>query len=163
MHIEYDVTEQDFLDAQRLVRRMSNSGFMGWAEFASPFLGFVLAAFVIYLLVTKGVSVLLVLGLGLSLYLMLTPILSRRLLLRLYRHSECLHGKPFLDVDTNGIQFGGEKGSVNTDWASLGRCVEGYREFLFLRKGQAVQIVPKRCLTALQLQEFRACLKRSLR
>ena len=28
MHIEYDVTEQDFLDAQRLVRRMSNSGFM---------------------------------------------------------------------------------------------------------------------------------------
>jgi len=64
MHIEYDVTEQDFLDAQRLVRRMSNSGFMGWAEFASPFLGFVLAAFVIYLLVTKSVSVLLVLGLG---------------------------------------------------------------------------------------------------
>ena len=69
MHIEYDVTEQDFLDAQRLVRRMSNSGFMGWAKFASPFLGFVLAAFVIYLLVNKGkgVSVLLVLCLGLSL------------------------------------------------------------------------------------------------
>ena len=55
MHIEYDVTEQDFLDAQRLVRRMSNSGFLGWAEFASPFLGFVLAAFVIYLSVAKGV------------------------------------------------------------------------------------------------------------
>jgi len=45
---------------------------------------------------------------------MLTPILSRRLLLRLYRHSEYLHGKPFLDVDTNGIQFGGEKSSVKT-------------------------------------------------
>jgi hypothetical protein len=88
-------------------------------------------------------------------YLILTPILSRRLLQRLYRQSEPLHGKLFLDVDTNGIQFGGEKGSVKTDWASLGRCVEDYREFVFLRKGQAVQVVPKRCLTAPQLQEFR--------
>src|SRR5215469_4213324 len=163
MHIEYDVTEQDFVHAQRLVRRISNSGFMRWAEFASPFLGFVLAAFLIYLLITKGVSILLILGLGLSLYLILIPILSRRLLQKLYRQTEHLHGKLFLDVESNGIQFGGEKGSVKIDWTSFGRCVEDYRGFVFLRKGQAVQVVPKRCLTAPQLQEFRGCLKRSLR
>lgn len=160
MYIEYDVTEQDFVHAQQLVHRISNSGFMRRAEFASPFLGFVLAAFLIYLVFTKGVSVLLILGLGLSLYLILILILSRRLLQKLYRQSEDLHGKLFLDVDSDGFRFGGEKGSVKTDWKSFGRCVEDYLGFVFLRKGRVVQVVPKRCLTASQLQEFRQCLKR---
>jgi hypothetical protein len=79
------------------------------AEFASRFFGFVLAAFPIYLLAAQCLSALLTLGLGLSLYLVLIPIVSRRLAQKLYSSSQHLHGKLFLVLTMRGFDLGEEQ------------------------------------------------------
>lgn len=89
MHIEYEVTEQDFLGAQRLVQRIITS-FMRWTEFAAPFLGLAGVIWLLYQVATHGVSLPLILSLGLSCYLVLIPVLSSRLRKKLYRASEYL-------------------------------------------------------------------------
>jgi hypothetical protein len=70
MHVEYDMTEQDFLHALQLVHRRTTPSVVRWFELAPPFLGFAFLIFTIYRLATEDMSGLFVLGLGVGLYLL---------------------------------------------------------------------------------------------
>src|ERR1700741_96261 len=98
MHIEYNITEQEFLRAQQLVHRSTSPRAVQWFELASPCLGLALLALLIERLVTGGLTVLLVLGLAMSIYLLFLPLLSKNRQKQLYRNSEFLNGKLVLDV-----------------------------------------------------------------
>jgi hypothetical protein len=161
MHIEYDVTEQDFLHALQLVNRRTTPSLVRWVELASPFLGFALSVFIIYRIATQGMSGISALGLGIGLYLLFTPSLSKSRQKQVYRNSDFLHGKLVLEVDEVGLRFGGQTGTVEMSWMSIGRCIVDHRAFLVLpEKGRAFQVVPKRCLSSTQVSEFRECLTR---
>jgi hypothetical protein len=161
MHVEYDITEQDFLHALQLVHRRTTPTLVRWIELASPFLGFALLILIIYRITTLGVSGISALGLGIGLYLLFTPSLSKNRQKHLYRNSNFLHRRLILEVDKVGLWFGGQTGTVEMSWMSIGRCIEDQRAFLVLpEKGRAFQVVPKRCLSSTQVSEFRECLRR---
>ena len=161
MHIEYDITEQDFLHALRVVHRRTTGSFMRWIELASPLLGFALLIFIIYRIATQGMSGISALGLGIGLYLLFTPSLSKSRQKQVYRNSDFLHGKLVLEVDEVGLRFRGQTGTVEMSWLSIGTCIVDHRAFLVLpEKGRAFQVVPKRCLSSTQVSEFRECLMR---
>ena len=162
MHIEYDITEQDFLHALQLVDRRTTPRLVRWVELASPFLGFALLIFIIYRIATQAMSGISALGLGIALYLLFTPSLSKNRQKQLYRNSDFLHGKLVLEVDEVGLRFGGEtRGGLEISWGSLGRRIEDDRAFVVLRgKGRTFRVVPKRCLSSTQVSEFRECLRR---
>jgi hypothetical protein len=161
MHIEYDITEQDFLHALQLVDRRTTPRLVRSLEWASPFLGFALLIFTIYRLAIHGLSVFIVLGLGMGLYLLFVPVLSKNRQKQLYRNSDFLHGKLVLEVDELGLRFGGETGGLEISWGSLGRRIEDQRAFVVLPgKGRTFRVVPKRCLSSTQVSEFRECLRR---
>ena len=161
MHIEYDITEQDFLHALRVVHRRTTGSFMRWIELASPLLGFALLIFIIYRIATQGMSGISALGLGIGLYLLFTPSLSKSRQKQVYRNSDFLHGKLVLEVDEVGLRFGGETRGLEISWGSLGRRIEDNRAFVVLRgKGRTFRVVPKRCLSSTQVSEFRECLRR---
>jgi hypothetical protein len=161
MHIEYDITEQDFLHALQLVQRRTTPVLVRWVELASPFLGFALLNFIIYRIATQAMSGISALGLGIGLYLLFTPSLSKNRQKRLYRNSDFLHGKLVLEVDEVGLRFGGESGGSEISWGSLGRRIEDQRAFVVLPgRGRTFRVVPKRCLSSAQVCEFRECLRR---
>jgi hypothetical protein len=108
MHIEYDITEQDFLHGLQMVQRRTTPSLVRWVELASPFLGFALLIFIIYRITTQGMSGISALGLGTGLYFLFTPLISKNRQKRLYRNSDFLHGKLVLEVDEVGLRFGGE-------------------------------------------------------
>jgi YcxB-like protein len=161
MHVEYDISEQDFLHALRLVHRRTTPTLVRWIELASPFLGFALLIFIIYRIATQGMSGISALGLGIGFYLLFTPSLSKNRQKQLYRNSDFLHRRLILEVDKVGLWFGGQTGTVEMSWMSIGRCIEDQRAFLVLsEKGRAFQVVPKRCLSSSQVSAFRECLRR---
>jgi hypothetical protein len=109
----------------------------------------------------QGLSVLIVLGLGMGLYLPCLPVLSKNRQKQLYRNSDFLHGKLALEIDEVGLRFGGETGGLEISWGSLGRRIEDQRAFVVLPgRGRAFRVVPKRCLSSTQVSEFRECLRR---
>jgi len=161
MHIEYDITEQEFLHALQLVDRRTTPSLVRWVELASPFLGFALLIFIIYRIATQPMSGISALGLGIGLYLLFTPSLSKNRQKQLYRNSDFLRGKLVLEVDEVGLRFAGETGSLQISWGSLGRRIEDHRAFVVLAgKGRTFRVVPKRCLSSTQVSEFRECLRR---
>ena len=161
MHVEYDITEQDFLHALQLVHRKTTPSVVRWFELASPFLGFALLIFAIYRLATQGLSGLSALSLGIGSYLLFVPSISKNRQKQLYRNSDFMHGKRVLEVEEVGLRFGGQTGGLEISWGALGRCIEDHRAFVVLPgKGLAFQVVPKRCLSSTQVSELRECLKR---
>jgi hypothetical protein len=160
MHIEYDITEQEFLHAQQLVHRITTPKPVQWFEVASPFLGLALLIFGIEQLATQGLSALFVLCLGMGSYLLFLPLLSKNRQKQLYRNSDFLHGKPVLEVDDKGVRFGGQTGGLEIGWSALGRCIEDHRAIVIMpKKKRTFQVVPKRCLSSPQMNELRECLK----
>lgn len=119
MHVEYDITEQDFLHALQLVHRRTTPSLVRWVELASPFLGFALLIFIVYRWATQGLSGLLVLGLGIGLYLLFIPSISKNRQKQLYRNSDFVHGKLVLEVEETGLRFGGQTGCLHGHSALL--------------------------------------------
>lgn len=160
MHIEYDITEQEFLHAQQLVHRINSPKPVQWFELTSPFLGLALLILGIEQLATQGLSALFVLCLGMGPYLLFLPLLSKNRQKQLYRNSDFLHGKLVLEVDDKGVRFGGQTGGLEIGWSALGRCIEDHRAIVIMpKKKRTFQVVPKRSLSSPQMNELRECLK----
>lgn len=163
MRIEYDITEQEFLHAQRLVHRSTSPKLVQWFELASPCLGLALLALTIERLATRGLSVLLILCLVLGLYLLFLPLLGKNRQKQIYKNSDSLHGKLSLEVDDKGLRFAWQGGGLEIVWNSLGRCIEDYRAIIIMpKKKRTFQVVPKRCLSSSPISELRECLRRRI-
>jgi hypothetical protein len=163
LHIEYKVSEADFVSASRLMMRRS-----GWMAllflYGLPTLGAVLVSAWIFQAVTEhrlpsSVATLIwgLLSLGMPFILDL----SHR---REYRKAAALHAPQTLEVDEWGPRFLSKASGKRTNWHSYVAFSEDKRSFLLLLPGKSEFVpIPKRELDAAQIEELRALLVEHLR
>lgn len=164
MHIDYEISEKDYLDGQRLAVKGSLVRMIRWTPLVIPAFGALLALFLIYGALTQGASVKFVPGAIFSLLFLSIPFLSRHRQKTSYANSNSLHGNLALDIDDSGIQFGGPVTSARVDWAYFNKFLEDDRTFVLYAKNQSVfNIVPKRALSRAQVVRFRQYLEQNVR
>jgi hypothetical protein len=164
MHVDYEISEKDYLDGQRLAIKNSSVRLIRWTRFVLPSLGAILAVFLVHVLVTQGFSVRVVPGMAFSLFFLLIPFLSIRKQKTLYAKSNALHGRLTPDVDDSAIQFGGPITSARVAWAYFGKFFEDESAFVLHQKnGMIFNMVPKRALSADQVRDLRQYLEQNVR
>lgn len=164
MHVDYEISEKDYLDGQRLAIKNSSVRLVRWTRFVLPSFGALLAVFLVYSILTQGFSVSVLPGTVFSLLFMLIPFLSIRKQKMIYAKSNALHGKLTLDVDDSGIQFGGPITSAKVAWAYFGKFFEDERGFVLYQKNETIiNMVPKRALSADQVASLRQYLEQNVK
>jgi hypothetical protein len=164
MHVDYEISEKDYLDGRRLAIKNSSVRMVRWTRFVLPSFGALLAVFLIRGIWTQGFSVSVLPGMAFSLFFLLIPFLGIRKQKTLYAKSNALHGRLTLDVDDSGIQLGGPITSAKVAWAYFGKFFEDERVFVLYQKNQAIfHMVPKRALSADQVASFRQYLEQNIR
>lgn len=164
MHVDYEISEKDYLDGQRLAIKNSSVRIVRWTRFVLPSFGAFLVVFLIHGILTQGFSVRVLPGLAFSLFFLFVPLLSKRKQKTLYAKSNALHGRLTLDEDDSGIQFGGPITSAKVAWSYFGKFFEDERTFILYQKNQTIfNMVPKRALSTDQISSFRQHLKQNVR
>jgi hypothetical protein len=164
MHIEYQISESDYVNAVTLFQRTRRGA---WVQrYVLPVIyGILLLPLAISaILVHNRMSVVLIpeiflLGRGL-----LGPFMMRRRLVQRYRDNISIQSRNFIDIDDTGCRMRDVATDRFTAWEEFSSYVENETTFLRLRKNKTqFYITPKRELTAEQIDEFRAFCKRNLR
>jgi hypothetical protein len=162
LHIEYQVSQTDYVSASRLMMRRS-----GWMAllflYGLPTLGAVLVAAWIFQAATDhrlppSIATL-IWGL-LSLCMPFLLDLSHR---SQYRKATALHAPQTLEVDEKGLRFLSPASGKRTNWHSYVAFSEDKRSFLLLLPGKSeFTPVPKRELDPAQIEELHGLLAENL-
>jgi len=162
MNFDYEISEQDFLNAQLLAIRNSSARFVRWGRLVFPLSGVVLLGFLAYALGQQGFSWRLIPGLVVCLIFISMPLLNKRKQKQFYAKSTSMHGKLSIAVDENGLQFQGPTFSSRVDWTHFCRFVEDANAFLLYQNPQVFNIIPKRGLSQNQVETLRALLSQNM-
>jgi hypothetical protein len=155
MQIEYEISEQDFLDAQKLAMRKHPSRNSRLIFRLLPFWGLFLSLGMIWGGLKQGLSWNLLPGFLLGLLFLSSAWLLKLAQRKMYRQSPSLHGKRTMILNETGLSFSGPSFSSNIDWSFFQRFEEDDRVFLFWQSRQIFNIVPKRELSPGQISELR--------
>ena len=155
MDTEYEISEQDFINAQRLAVKESPVHAIRWTRLVLPLFGTGLLAFLIHAVVQQGLSWRMVPGLAFCLYMISLPFWSRRAQKRLYAKATAMHGRISLGVGEDGLQFQGPTFSSQLRWSHFARFIEDEDSFLLYPNEQIFNIVPKRNLAPEQITALR--------
>ena len=164
MHVDYEISEKDYLDGQRLAIKNSSVRMVRWMPFVLPCFGALGVVFLVHGILTQGFSVSVLPGMVFALFFLSIPLWSKRTQKKHYAKSNALHGRLTLDVDDSGIHFEGPITSAQIAWAYFGKFFEDERTFVLYQKNQAIfHMVPKRALSADQVAGFRQYLQQNVR
>ena len=166
MRFEYEISEQDFLDSQKLAIKHLPTFAGRWAWLVIPFYGAIGA------IVALGASrksgeltfdEIVVGALVFGLVAVIYPFLTRGKLRKLYAKSTNIHGPIVSDIDNDGLGFKSPLSSAQTKWASFSKFCEDNKSFvLFQQNGRIINILPKRQLTSDVIGELRQLLSSHL-
>jgi hypothetical protein len=154
MHIDYEISEQDHLLAQRLARKglpFSDR----WPSIFMPWFGLVILVILIFNIVQQGFSTKFLPGFVVPLLGLSMPIVVRRAIHKLYVNSPNLHGPRSLNVDEAGMHFQGASFSSQINWSHFSRCFEDQNSFVLFQSPRIFSIVPKRQLSPEQITLLR--------
>jgi YcxB-like protein len=168
MHLDYEITEEDFVDGQRLAIKNSSFRSVRWTLYVLPAFGVFLLLDLIYFGARQGISLRqvpgLAFGLFFSLFMLSLPLRSKRTQRKMYAKSTSMHGPLSLDVDDEGIRFSGRTFSSNVSWDLFGKFFEDGKTFVLYQKNERIfNIVPKRGLTTEQTTALRQYFELRLR
>ncbi len=155
MHIDYEISEQDHLLAQRLASRKGLPFSDRWPSTILPWFGFVLLGFLIYTVIKQGFSTNILPGLIVPLFALSMPIVIRRKIHKLYVNSPNLHGPRSLDVDDSGMHFQGPSFTSQINWPHFSRYFEDQSSFVLFQSPRVFSIIPKRQLSPEQITALR--------
>jgi len=162
MQIEYKISEQDFIDAQRLAIRNSPQRLVRWTRWVLPLFGVGLLIFLITAVARQGFSVRMVPGAAFIVFFISLPLLNRNAQKKLYAKTKSMHGKLSLEASEQGLQFRGPTVSSQVGWSNFYRFFEDEKSFVIYQNPQVFNIVPKRELSPDQINSFRAYLDQKI-
>jgi len=158
MHIEYQISEDDFLSAARLAMRTC-SKWNTFTMYAIRGFGVLLITFSIVPMVrdhsiTPGVASLLWGSL-----LVCMPLLRNYQFRKQYRKNSLLHDRRSLDVDDTQLRFKTSTSESSSTWSSYTKFAENDRTFIVFQQGNQIFVpLPKRELSETQVAELRSLL-----
>jgi hypothetical protein len=183
MHIDYELSERDFVYGQSQAMRSGDALLkMGFKVLILPFIGLVFIGVSFFGGTTRIGPVLvdfksLFLGVvcvvfPLSLYLVLEWMLFgryRKSAKVIYRSTPPLQGRLSLNVNENGIEFTDENSFRKANWPQFTKFFENRRVFVIYQRNQrpaappiAFDIVPKHALSPEQITELRRYLQSNI-
>jgi hypothetical protein len=164
VHIDYEITAEDFVKAHTLAIRKSPDRFDRWTRLVFSQMGLGLLIFLVLVVSKQGFSWRLIPAAAGCLLFMAMPLKNRRRLRKIYATNHSMHGMLSLDVDDAGIQFSGPSFSSPKDgWTTFNRFLEDENSFLLYQKEVFnIVIIPKRNLSAEQITALRDHLARGI-
>ena len=160
MHIAYEISEPDYLHAQHLAIKNHPRRSVRWMRVGLPVFGLLLLlGFIFNYVLTiaamkQAVPLGSLLGLPVPAFFISTPLLNKRSLRKLYAKSTSLHGKLAVRADEDTLEFEGPSFQSKVDWSVFDSFFEDRDSFVLFQKTQVINIVPKRELSADNIQEL---------
>ena len=162
MHIEYEISERDYVAAQRLALKKLRPSLARMLVFG-PWFGLFLLIFLVHAIATQGFSTNMLIGFVIPVWCLLLPILNSRSVRKVYAKSTNMHGPLSLDLDDAGLRFQGRTFASNVSWDHFTRFYQDKDSFVIFQQGQTVfNLLPKRCLSAEQIAALREILSRHI-
>jgi len=162
MNIEYEISEEDFANAQRLAVKNSPMRIIRWSRLVLPLFGVGGLAFLFHAVAQQGFSWRVVPAAGFCALFVSLPLLTGWERRRLYARTTGLQGRLSLGVDESGLRFQGTTFSSEIRWAHFHKFIEDGKSFLLYSNPQVFHIVPKRNLSAAEIESLRASLERNI-
>lgn len=164
MQIEYEISEQDFLDAQKLAIRKAPKLATRLLFRILPFWGMFLFLAVVWPVFREGFvwKTEMIAPLGFGILCLASPLLMKRAYQRAYRRNPSNHGRRSLVLDESGVSISGSTFSSQLKWEHFIRFVEDEKVILLYQSSQVVQIIPKQQLCQEQISELREAFTRNI-
>jgi hypothetical protein len=162
MHIEYTISEEDYLTAQKLAMRHLRPGQNRLMYQWMPAFGLILLGWILYTGFTQGFSTSLAPGLIVPIFLVSLLFTRNQTLRKAYAKAANMHGKLALDVNDDGLHFQGATFNSHVTWEHYSSFCEDQASFLFFQSNSIFNIVPKRQLSAEQAAALRELLRRHI-
>ncbi len=155
MRIEYTISEQDFLQAQRLAIKKSKSAWAKAVRFYMPAMGVFMVGFLIVTIVRQGMSLGMVPGALVGFWFLSSPWWIQRQYKKAYARAQKLHGDLVLETSEEGLHFQGATFNSRLSWEHYEKFSEDDKVFLLYENPRICSILPKRHLSPEQIAALR--------
>jgi len=163
MRIDYEISEQDFLNAQRLAIKNSPVRSTRWTRLALPAFGLISLAYILHAIWSQGFSLREMPAFIVPVMLLSLPLLNRRAQKRLYARSTAMHGNLSLEATEEGLNFKGTTFDSKVNWSNFNSVFEDSLSFVLLQSNNVIfNIIPKSYLTAEQVKDLGELLRRNI-
>ena len=143
MHIDYEVSEKDFLQAQDLAMKKSPLWLMRWMRVLFPLLGAAGLVFLGVAIARDGFKANIAWAVFIPFWLVSTPIWVRGTQKRLYAKARHFHGPMLLDTDDNGMRVKGDDIDSRMAWSNFANFNEDEHSFVIYQSSAIFHPIPK--------------------
>jgi YcxB-like protein len=162
MHIEYQISEDDFIAA----RQFSTHSRTLWKKFRLWLIRAVGLVFVVVgglLLTQPSNKAINILVLGYGIFLCFFSLFTKFQSKTKFRRMTQLHGRYLVDLDVTGIHYISPSGETRMEWKVFGSFAEDASSFVLVQRGSTIFMpIPKRELSPPQIIELRTLLQAHL-
>ena len=142
--INYEISEQDYLDAQKLAIKNHPRTFTRVVYRVLPYWGLLVG--------------LMILPVGFTVFALSRPLLLKRAVKAAYRKTRSLHGPRSTAVDEQGMSFEGPDFSSQLKWPFFLKFAEDDKSFIIYQTDQMFFCIPKRQLSQQEISTIREAL-----
>jgi len=158
--INYEISEQDYLDAQKLAIKNHPRTFTRVVYRVLPYWGLLVGLGVFWVMFAWGFhwDNLMILPVGFTVFALSRPLLVKRAVKAAYRKTRSLHGPRSTAVDEQGMSFEGPDFSSQLKWPFFLKFAEDDKSFIIYQTDQMFFCIPKRQLSQQEISTIREAL-----
>lgn len=158
--INYEISEQDYLDAQKLAIKNHPRRFTRVVYRILPYWGLLVGLGVLWPMFWWGFhwDWLMILPVGFAVFAVARPLLFKRAVKAAYRKTRSLHGPRSTAVDDQGMSVEGPDFSSQVKWPFFLKFAEDDKSFVMYQTNQMFSCIPKRQLSQQEILAIREAL-----
>ena len=162
--INYEISEQDYLNAQKLAIRKHPKILTRVILRILPYWGFFVALAVAWSVFERGFGwqTSMLLPLAFAVFALSSPLLLKRAQKAVYRKTTSLQGPRTMSADEQGLSFEGPNFSSQLKWPFFLKFAEDDNVFVIYQSNQIFHIIPKRQLYPQQILDLREAFTRHI-
>lgn len=158
--INYEISEQDYVDAQKLAIRNHPRTFTRVVYRILPYWGLLVGLGVLWVMFAWGFywDWLMILPLAFAVFALSRPLLFKRAVKAAYRKTRSLHGPRSAAVGDEGMSVEGPDFSSQVRWPFFLKFAEDDKSFVMYQTNQMFSCIPKRELSQQEISSIREAL-----
>ena len=162
MHIDYEVSEQDFIQAHKLALKNAPSWVTRAIPWMGPLAGIAGMLFLGYAWFSQGFKTNLIYGSLFCWWFISIPFMMRRGRKKAYAKTTSFHGPMSMDMDANGVFVKANGVESRIAWTNFANFLEDEKSFVILQNSSIFHPITKRYFSAEQVTELRECLQQNI-
>ena len=158
--INYEISEQDYVDAQKLAIRNHPRTLTRVTYRILLYWGLLVGLSVLWVMFGKGFywDWAMILPLAFAVFAMSQPLLFKRSARTAYRKNRSFHGPRSAAIDEQGMSFEGADFSSQLKWPFFLKFAEDEKSFVMYQSNQMFFFIPKRQLSPQEISTIREAL-----